>query len=273
MCRPHVCSETCCGRGVLHPNPTHERLLASPPVPSSSCLADGGLTFFVLSLRSQGFTALMYSSKLCISNLDLTRVLLNFGPSTGIEEKDVEEGNTPLHWAIVGGVMSPYTLSPLIKVIWADSAVGWFPSSSSKKMANVIIAPAVCCSIFAWRAALRALAKKMMDGEASSCRLSSPFSLLLYTWYFRGCVSRNNPRQSYRSSICGGMLTIRGVTSPVMADSCFFFGRLVRSLTRQTRRDLPRQSSPCRWETRDWLGTSTCAARYPSGRVMFLSNA
>lgn len=61
----------------------------------------------------------MYASKLCISNLDLTRVLLNYGPSAGIEEKDLEEGNTPLHWAIIGGVMSPYTVSPLIKVIAA----------------------------------------------------------------------------------------------------------------------------------------------------------
>lgn len=58
----------------------------------------------------------MYSSKMCISNLDLTRVLLNFGSSSGIGEKDMEEGNTPLHWAIVGGVMSPYTLAPLLKV-------------------------------------------------------------------------------------------------------------------------------------------------------------
>lgn len=58
----------------------------------------------------------MYASKLCIGNLDLTRVLLNYDPCPGIDETDLEEGNTPLHWAIVGGVMSPYALSPLIKV-------------------------------------------------------------------------------------------------------------------------------------------------------------
>lgn len=58
----------------------------------------------------------MYAAKLCISNMDLTRVLLNYGSSPGVELKDAEEGNTPLHWAIVGGVMSPYALSPLIKV-------------------------------------------------------------------------------------------------------------------------------------------------------------
>ena len=58
----------------------------------------------------------MYAAKLCIGNLDLTRALINYGSSPGIEEKDMEEGNTPLHWAIVGGVMSPYALSPLMKV-------------------------------------------------------------------------------------------------------------------------------------------------------------
>lgn len=58
----------------------------------------------------------MYASKLCISNMDLTRVLLNYGQSPGLEEQDLEEGNTPLHWAIVGGVQSPYALSPLLKV-------------------------------------------------------------------------------------------------------------------------------------------------------------
>ena len=58
----------------------------------------------------------MYAAKLCIANLDLTRVLLNYSSTPGLEEKDTEEGNTPLHWAIVGGVMSPYALSPLIKV-------------------------------------------------------------------------------------------------------------------------------------------------------------
>lgn len=58
----------------------------------------------------------MYASKLCISNMDLTRVLLNYGQSPGLEEQDLEEGNTPLHWAIVGGVQSPYALSPMLKV-------------------------------------------------------------------------------------------------------------------------------------------------------------
>lgn len=48
--------------------------------------------------------------------MDLTRVLLNYGESPGVEEKDFEEGNTPLHWAIVGGVQSPYALSPILKV-------------------------------------------------------------------------------------------------------------------------------------------------------------
>lgn len=64
----------------------------------------------------QGFTPLMYATKLSISNVDLIRVLLNYGPSPGVEEKDLEEGNTPLHWAIVGGVQSPYALSPILKV-------------------------------------------------------------------------------------------------------------------------------------------------------------
>lgn len=58
----------------------------------------------------------MYASKLCIGNVDLLRVLVNYGPSPGVEERDCEEGNTPLHWAIVGGVMSPYALAPLLKV-------------------------------------------------------------------------------------------------------------------------------------------------------------
>ncbi len=58
----------------------------------------------------------MYASKLCISNMDLTRVLLNYGQSPGVEEKDLEEGNTPLHWAVVGGVQSPYALSPILRV-------------------------------------------------------------------------------------------------------------------------------------------------------------
>lgn len=58
----------------------------------------------------------MYASKLCIGNVDLLRVLINYGPSTGVEERDLEEGNSPLHWAIVGGVQSPYTLAPLLKV-------------------------------------------------------------------------------------------------------------------------------------------------------------
>lgn len=58
----------------------------------------------------------MYATKLRISNVDLIRVLLNYGPSPGVEEKDLEEGNTPLHWAIVGGVQSPYALSPILKV-------------------------------------------------------------------------------------------------------------------------------------------------------------
>lgn len=147
----------------------------------------GRLTCCILSLRSQGFTALMYSSKLCISNLDLTRVLLNFGPSTGIGDKDMEEGNTPLHWAIVGGVMSPYTLSPLLKVIWADSTMGFL--QAGEKIAHVTIASATYCSIFAWRAAW----PQTMDGDAMSCRLPSPFSLLLSTWYHLGCMSRNNP--------------------------------------------------------------------------------
>ena len=64
----------------------------------------------------------MYASKLCVGNMDLTRVLLNYGESPGVEEKDLEEGNTPLHWAIVGGVQSPYALSPILKVCVRD----WF---------------------------------------------------------------------------------------------------------------------------------------------------
>lgn len=58
----------------------------------------------------------MYATKLCVSDTDLIRVLLGYGPSHGLEMKDMDEGNTPLHWAIVGGVMSPYALSPLLKV-------------------------------------------------------------------------------------------------------------------------------------------------------------
>lgn len=58
----------------------------------------------------------MYAAKLCISNMDLTRVLLNYGQSPGVEEKDIEEGNTPLHWAVVGNVQSPYALSPILRV-------------------------------------------------------------------------------------------------------------------------------------------------------------
>lgn len=58
----------------------------------------------------------MYAAKLCISDTDMIRVLLNYGCSPGVDLKDAEEGNTPLHWAIVGGVISPYNLSPLLKV-------------------------------------------------------------------------------------------------------------------------------------------------------------
>lgn len=58
----------------------------------------------------------MYASKLCIANVDLLRVLINYGPSPGMDERDLEEGNSPMHWAIVGGVMSPYALAPLLKV-------------------------------------------------------------------------------------------------------------------------------------------------------------
>lgn len=58
----------------------------------------------------------MYASKLCVGNMDVIRVLINYGQSPGVEEKDLEEGNTPLHWAIVGGVQSPYALSPILKV-------------------------------------------------------------------------------------------------------------------------------------------------------------
>lgn len=58
----------------------------------------------------------MYAVKLCISDMDLARVLLNYGSSPGLDLKDTEEGNTPLHWAVVGGVMTPYVLTPLLKV-------------------------------------------------------------------------------------------------------------------------------------------------------------
>lgn len=78
---------------------------------------------FLLSTVTQGFTPLMYASKLCVSNVDLTRVLLNYGATPGIDEKDLKEGNTPLHWAIVGGVMSPYSLAPLLKVRTGDHRV------------------------------------------------------------------------------------------------------------------------------------------------------
>lgn len=69
----------------------------------------------------------MYASKLCIGNLDLTRVLLNYGTSPGVADKDMEEGNTPLHWAIVGGVTSPYALSPLIRVSWYSNRLPCVP--------------------------------------------------------------------------------------------------------------------------------------------------
>lgn len=58
----------------------------------------------------------MYATKLCITDTDLTRVLLSYGLSSGVELRDMEEGNTPLHWAIVGNVKSPYALAPLLKV-------------------------------------------------------------------------------------------------------------------------------------------------------------
>lgn len=86
-------------------------------IPRRRCLgACRNACCFASVAFSQGFTPLMYASKMCVSNMDLTRVLLNYGQSPGVEEQDLEEGNTPLHWAIVGGVQSPYALSPMLKV-------------------------------------------------------------------------------------------------------------------------------------------------------------
>ncbi|CAM9670968.1 unnamed protein product [Pylaiella littoralis] len=93
----------------------------------------------VASKDAKGFTPLMYASKLCISNMDLTRVLLNYGQSPGLEEQDLEEGNTPLHWAIVGGVQSPYALSPLLKAgasLDAPNKAGFTPAELALSLGN-----------------------------------------------------------------------------------------------------------------------------------------
>ncbi|CAN0121745.1 unnamed protein product [Scytosiphon promiscuus] len=93
----------------------------------------------VTSKDDKGFTPLMYASKLCISNMDLTRVLLNYGSSPGLEEKDHEEGNTPLHWAIVGGVQSPYALSPILRAgasLDAANKAGLNPAELAMSLGN-----------------------------------------------------------------------------------------------------------------------------------------
>lgn len=102
--RPYPCS------GVSNPCPFSSSLIPRRRLPLRV------LHFCFAASQSQEMTPLMYASKLCISNMDLTRVLLNYGQSPGLDEQDLEEGNTPLHWAIVGGVQSPYALSPMIKV-------------------------------------------------------------------------------------------------------------------------------------------------------------
>ncbi|CAM9376033.1 unnamed protein product [Ectocarpus sp. 12 AP-2014] len=93
----------------------------------------------VSSKDSKGFTPLMYATKLRISNVDLIRVLLNYGPSPGVEEKDLEQGNTPLHWAIVGGVQSPYALSPILKAgasLDAANKAGFTPEELALSLGN-----------------------------------------------------------------------------------------------------------------------------------------
>eukprot|EP00903_Cladosiphon_okamuranus_P009592 g9131.t1 len=93
----------------------------------------------VTSKDSKGFTPLMYASKLCVGNMDLIRVLINYGQSPGVEEKDAEEGNTPLHWAIVGGVQSPYALSPILKAgasLDAANKAGLTPSELALSLGN-----------------------------------------------------------------------------------------------------------------------------------------
>ncbi|CAN0384379.1 unnamed protein product, partial [Discosporangium mesarthrocarpum] len=89
---------------------------------------------------NKGFTPLMYVAKLCITNMDLTRVLINYGPSPVLDAKDSEEGNTVLHWAVVGGVMSPYALSPILKAgadLNARNKAGYTPEELAESLGNI----------------------------------------------------------------------------------------------------------------------------------------